>query len=671
MSKRRWSWPAPGTLTVCSAAYACVAVLFTWPLALHFSTKLTGLPGSDLGVYLWNLWVFRHEILAGHSPLFTSSIFSLDTRVDLSLHNYTIFSDLLAVPLQPVLGLVASHNLLVLANLVAAAVAMFLLAHHVVRRPVIAWLAGLLFGFSPMLMARSEIHPSLSAAAPLPLFVLALFRLEATRSVGWAIAGGATLAWAALCDPYYAVYCVILAAWFLWVRAVRVRRSPWTWRASRASVRVVDGAILGILSVIAGIVVTGGMHLGLGGFRVGLTTLYTPNLLLVVAVTARVLLTLQPRFQLRPVHRWFGLVPLAGCMAVVSGVLLSPILYALVVRWLDGRHVATPLFWRTSTPGADLVTLFMPNPNHAWFGALSHGWLTGEPGGYAENVTSVTVVAAAVIAASVRFTAFRIPRFWGGLAVLGGVLTLGPFLRVAGVSTHLPTPWALLRYVPVVGAARSPARFAVLLILAIAVLFALALAALADRYRSKRTLVLTLAGVALAVELCPAPRLLHEGTVPAIYAQIAGDPRDVRVLELPFGVRDGLSSFGNFSAASQFHQTVHGKRLIGGYLSRVSRRRIDDIKRRPVLAVLLALSEGRTVSREDLDAAAARGPGFVRSANIGYVVMDRTRTSPSLVDAATAILDLQPIGRSGTRELYRPLAAGSDADAVTVRAGSR
>jgi hypothetical protein len=654
-----------------TAAYVCVALLFTWPLALHLSTKLTGLPGSDLGVYLWNLWVFRHEVLAGHSPLFTSSIFSLDTPVDLSLHNYTIFSNLLAMPLQQVMGLVASHNILVLFNLVAAAFTMFLLAHYVVRRPLVAWLTGLLFGFSPMLIARSGIHPSLSAAAPLPLFVLALFRLDATRSVGWAIAGGATLAWAALCDPYYAVYCLLLAAWFLWTRVVKVRWPPRPRQDSRASVHVLDGVIAGIVLVIATIILTGGTQFAAGPVRIGLTTLYTPNLLLVLAIVARVLMTRRPHVRLRPARRWAGLVTLMAPLGVISAMLLSPILYALAVRWFDGRFVAAPLFWRTSTPGADLVTMFLPNPNHPWLGAPWRDWLAAEPGGYVENITSITLVATVAIAAAIRFTSFRIPRFWGGLALAAGTLTLGPFLRVAGAATQVPTPWTVLRYVPVLGAARAPARFAVLLILAVSVLFALALKALADRHPARRRLVLAVAAVALAVELCPAPLTLYDGTVPAIYGLIAGDARDVRVLELPFGVRDGLSSFGNFSAATQFHQTTHGKRLIGGYLSRVSSRRIQDVTRRPVLAVLVALSEGRTVSAAEFEEARARGAAFVRTANIGYVVMDRSRTSPPLVDAATAILDLQKIGQSGTRELYRPRASKGEPEAVTVRAGVR
>jgi hypothetical protein len=522
-----------------------------------------------------------------------------------------------------------------------------------------------------MLIARSEIHPSLSAAAPLPIFALILLRLDATRAVRWAVAGGVTAAWAAYCDPYYAVYCALIAAWFLWTRAAKVQYAPWTWSATRGAVHVVDGAIAGLLIVILVVLATGGTRFSIGGLRVSLVTLYTPNLLLAVAVAARVLMTTRPRVRLRPSRRWAGLVPLIACMAVAGGVVLSPILHALAVRWMDGRFVSTPLFWRTSTPGADLMTLFLPNPNHAWFGAPWRHWLEGQPGGYAENITSMTVVAAVVILAAIRFARFRIPRFWGGLALLAGSLTLGPFLRVGGLETLIPTPWALLRFVPVLGAARSPARFAVLLVLAVSVLFALALAALADHHRARRRPVLALAGLLLVAELCPAPRLLHDGTIPAIYTQIARDPRDVRILELPFGVRDGLSSFGNFSAASQFHQTTHGKRLMGGYLSRVSSRRIDSVRRRPVLAVLLALSEGRTVTPADVQRARLRAPVFIRAVDLGYVVMDRTRTSPALVDAAITILDLVKLGQSGTRELYRPRINGPALASVSARAAQR
>ena len=44
-------------------AYVAAAVAASWPLPRHLSTHLTGTPGSDAGVYLWNTWVFRHEVV--------------------------------------------------------------------------------------------------------------------------------------------------------------------------------------------------------------------------------------------------------------------------------------------------------------------------------------------------------------------------------------------------------------------------------------------------------------------------------------------------------------------------------------------------------------------------------------------------------------------------------
>ena len=60
------------------------------------------------------------------------------------------------------------------------------------------------------------------------------------------------------------------------------------------------------------------------------------------------------------------------------------------------------------------------------------------------------------------------PRLWGGLALIFGALALGPFVHVAGINTHVPGPWAFLRYVPVIGLARTPSRFSIVLMLAVA-----------------------------------------------------------------------------------------------------------------------------------------------------------------------------------------------------------
>ena len=91
--------------------YVLIALAFTWPLPLHLGSRLTGDPGGDTGVYVWNQWVFQHETASGKNPLSTERILALSQRVDLSQHNYTAFLNLLALPLIPFFGVVTTFTM--------------------------------------------------------------------------------------------------------------------------------------------------------------------------------------------------------------------------------------------------------------------------------------------------------------------------------------------------------------------------------------------------------------------------------------------------------------------------------------------------------------------------------------------------------------------------------
>lgn len=237
------------------------------------------------------------------------------------------------------------------------------------------------------------------------------------------------------------------------------------------------------------------------------------------------------------------------------------------------------------------------------------------------------------------------------MTVSFALLALGPFIRVAGIETYVPGPWALLRYVPIIGGARMPTRFVVPAMLAFAVLFAVCLSRLASGPR--RRIILAAISAALVFELWPAPRPLYTAAVPAIYGQIREDPRNIRVLELPFGIRDGVMSEGDFSASSQFYQTYHEKALIGGYLSRIPVTEVAKYRRFPLLSALLDLSERlpldpamERVAREDAQP-------LVERTRMGYVVIDTRRASPALREFAIGAFGLVRISEEDGRELYR------------------
>jgi hypothetical protein len=573
---------------------------------------------------------------------------------DLSLHNYTIFQNLLALPLIRSLGVVATFNLVMLLARVLTAFATFLLARQVTHRTAEAWIAGLAFAWSPILVTRSTGHSSLVAAAPLAVFLLVLVANAERERWGWrqSLALALSLCWAATADAYYGIYCLLIGGLFLATRLIRVTRL--TVDPIRGVRIGLDLGIAALSALVLAIAFSGGWRFAIFEQPVSVRSLYTPVLLLTVLIGARVAWHYRLRLADVPWGEVWRAVRVVMGTGVATAVLLSPMLYAVARRMmLNGLDAAPPL-WRSSPRGIDLVAVFLPNPNHSLSPDWIRHWLSAPaPDSYLENVVSVPLVAIAIAAASWA-NGWRPARWWLVLTGWFGLLALGPFIHVAGINTFVPGPWALLRYVPVVGLARTPSRFSVVMMLGVAVLLASALSWATARWPRHRRLILVAGTAALLIELLPAPRPLYSGEIPSIYSHVAASPPETRVLHLPFGVRDGTKSEGDFSAQVQFFQTAHGRRLIGGYLSRVSGRRRAAIRSEPVLAALMTLSENRNLSSDDYTRLTRRAPDFFRRANVGFVVIDRSRMPQALDEIAIGALALELIAVDGPFELYRP-----------------
>ncbi len=638
------------------ASYVLVAVMQAWPLPLHLATHLTGDPAGDGGVYVWNTWVFRHELIDLHqSPFYTQSILTLSGPADLSLHNYTAFTDLLTLPLQPLVGVVAAFNIVYLLNVPLLGLGMFLLARRI-GRPAVgngeAWLAGLFFAWAPFLITRLAGHYSLAIAAPLPFFAWFFDRAWDRRRMRDALGAGLSAAWAFYCDPYFAVYCALLAVAMSAGRILDVRRSTPTPGAVRGR-RVVDGVLIVVLALASAIHLGGG-RVALFGAEISARSLYTPMLIAGVLIAVRTWLNLRPRVSWTMPEKPASLVRLGLVVAVTGAIVIGPILYALVLRAMSGELVAVGVPWRSSAPGVDLLSFILPNPNHPLAPRALVGWLSQQPGGYVENVTSVSLVALATIAATWWRFGERPNRTWFAIGLAAVSLAVGPFLRIAGLNTLLPTPWTFMRFVPVIGEARMPGRISIVVALAAGVLFASALAAWTRRRPAARVRTLTIVAIALTCELWSAPRPLYGTAIPDVFRTIAADRRAVSVLELPFGLKDGLNTIGAFNPASLYWQTLHGKPLLGGYLSRISDATRERYEAMPIPRALLALSEGRPISDDDKARAQQSASAFLAQARIGYVVIEDPLVSPDLRAFAMDVLDLREIAHSGGFTLLEP-----------------
>ena len=423
-----------------------------------------------------------------------------------------------------------------------------------------------------------------------------MFRIYSQPTVGLACAAGATVAWAFLSDAYYAVYCLLMAGFMACYTMFSVETRPATVRRVWPRT-LVDLAIVCLAGLIVGILLRGGGQVDVFGIRVSFTRLYTPVLMLTLMIGIRVWMTV------RPAHR-------EPCCRSWRTRRRRPSALVACVAILSPRAVGDGVELRAAQldQPADLVAEQRARRRPA-------GVLRAEPSAPRGSGRCRSDGCRRCRAASTR-TSRRCPG-WRSLTIVGAVLwagfrplkgwvvftgvfawlALGPFVIVAQQLTYVPTPWALLRYLPIIGAARMPTRMTILVMLGLSMLLAMAVHHLRSRSRHPRLLVAAI-GALLLFELLPAPRTLYSAEIPAVYRVVAADPRPIRVLSLPFGLRDGLSSRGNYSSSSQFYQTFHEKRLVGGYISRLPGESIERYRRNRTLRVLLRLSEGTPVEPE-------------------------------------------------------------------------
>ena len=166
--------------TLVVAVYIVVAAIVSYPLVRHLGTALAGIP-ADAGVHLWCMDTFWTNLRAGENPFFTNRIF------------YPIGTNLAHSSCVPVLSLFAlpflSHlilygGLITLLSFVVAALGMALLVRTLTADDGAAAVAGLLYGFNPVLLSLVwvSIFVQLASAAFLPFAVL--FFVRFMRSAG-------------------------------------------------------------------------------------------------------------------------------------------------------------------------------------------------------------------------------------------------------------------------------------------------------------------------------------------------------------------------------------------------------------------------------------------------------------------------------------------------------
>jgi len=193
------------------AAYTLLTLIFTYPVA--FSSKLPGV--GDAYWYLWDLWWFKKALLSFVDPYFTPYLFH-PIGASLAFSEITPLNAIISIPLQLAFGLIDSYNILWILTFILSGFGVFLLVEYLTGDSKAAFIAGLIFMFSPYRFAHAYAgHLNLLSTEWIPFCVLYLIKTIRENNKLDAVYATLFLVLNALSCYYYIIYIFIFTILYL------------------------------------------------------------------------------------------------------------------------------------------------------------------------------------------------------------------------------------------------------------------------------------------------------------------------------------------------------------------------------------------------------------------------------------------------------------------------
>ena len=485
--------------------YTLLALLVTYPMPLKLWRQIIANESGQVDGYLgiWNIWWTAQALVRLQNPFATPLLFH-PQGLDLFWQTLSLPQGLLALPLTLALGPLPAYNLLILLSYILGGYFAFLFIAYILRGSVLspqpsALIGGAVYAFAPFHMQKVlDAQLEVASIQWLPLWALAVLILLERRRWRWALLSGLLLLWVGLGTWYYGLFALIATGVMalLWALGPTDDRRPTTDDGRPSSARL--SAIGYRLSAIA--------------------------------------------WGLAPILLWLALMaPRLLSLARTGDTLLG-----------DARVEQQDAI-------ADLISFWLPNPNHPLWGHAITSFYTGlHPNEILWNV-SLGLVGTALALLGVA-VAWRAQWRWLALGVFAAAMALGAELVVGGWRTGLPGPYALIRDLPGVRSSHRPNHFVLISLLTTALFAAIgAQALLARAPRRAPWLAAGLLAAILAVDGWAGAVPLFQRPVPRPYLSMPAP--DGALLPVPLHI--------NFSNSENlWYQTFHRWPIVGGFIGR-------------------------------------------------------------------------------------------------------
>ncbi|MGI0141458.1 MAG: hypothetical protein ACREBF_02290 [Candidatus Micrarchaeales archaeon] len=503
--------------------YLAISLVVFWPIVTNIAhTTVNG--AGDLYQNLWNMWWVGYATLTLHTSIYFTPLLYYPVGASLVTQTLSPISAFISLPFQAV-NLVFSYNIIFFISFMLCGLFMYLLADYLVKNKYAAFIAGLIFAFSPMHLAQAFAgHINWTNIEFLPLFILFFLLMIKDKKLIYSL--GAAVSFVFLLfmgDPEQGIITALFIIMLLVIYALSKTRRVEIFNRKFA------------LSFVAMIILT--LIIG-SPFLLPISSAFTNGTLGAASG------------QLNDVaHNMLWSDPIS------SFFLPSP--YNNFFRWLSNSY--------NSIYSVDPIERISYIGYVAGILAILGIWYE-----WRKNKTSNILP-------------------WVAALVLFGWLALGPYLQLGSLSltatpSGIPGIYLIYRVIPFFNLIREPARFDMIFTLALAILAAYGFKEIVGMAKSKKPelihterkyaaiiailILIEYAGIPFASQFISSAFVTP--TIPLAYSQIGSIPGNFSVVMLPAIQGNSAITPELYLGLSMYYQTASHKAIISGYTSRVN-----------------------------------------------------------------------------------------------------
>jgi hypothetical protein len=568
------------TAAAATALYALLTLVFTWPLARGIAHDIPG----DYGDPLLNAWILAWGATHFGRGWWNANIFS-PQPLALAYSEHLAPQAASVLPVYWVSGNpILCYNLVWLATFVLSGLGMFLLARDLTGDPSVSVVAGLAYAFAPYRIA-SLPHLQVLSSAWMPFVLLGFRRYFATRSVRpLAIAAAAWLLQNLSCGYYLLFFTPVTTLYIVWELTTR---RLWSNARVMASVAIACAAVV-VATVPFLLPYLELRHLGFNPRSLTETRKFSADVYAYFTADPNLhvwgsVMRAWPKAE-GALFPGFTIIVLAGAGVAYALRTANASLTSLTPR-LTVKRIAV-----YAPAGLALVAV----------AALGLGWPIRLPGLKVTSLPRALIVTSVITGITLAFMrdarerCMALARSPAGafslIALFGVVMSFGPQVRAMDrVVIDSSLYEAFYRFVPGFDGLRVPARYGMVVALALSALAALGLDSLSlggtprtpgtlstpRTLRTPRTLLCTLSALLIFSESFAAPIPINQNSAdykrpglaplpvldpaaPPVYDFIASLPGAASIVELPLGEPA-------FDVRYMFYSTRHWRHLVNGY----------------------------------------------------------------------------------------------------------